>query len=187
MPTENLISPLARISKSAKIGSFNIIEANVEIGENVEIGNFCIIRPNVKIKRGVVIKNYVEIREDTLIDEGSMLDSFVAISGKVKVGKKVTLRYGAILAKHTVISDNCYLSPRVMLNNLNHAKTPIGGPKIGKNCFIGTQAVIQHGIKIGPNVVIGAMSFVNKDCKSGNTYLGIPAQKLEKKKKHGKK
>jgi len=181
MTTNNTISPKAKLGKNLKIGQFNIIEEGVIIGDNVEIGSFCILRSNVKIKNDVVLKNYIEIRENTSINSESFLDSYVAISGKVKVGKNVTLRYGTILAKGAVIGDNCYLSPRVMLNNLNQDKKQIGGAKIGKGCFIGTQSVIHHGIKIGSNVTVGAMSFVNKDCKSNMTYVGTPAKLIKPK------
>ena len=180
MTVNNTISPNAKIGKNVKIGQFNIIEDNVVIGNNVEIGSFCIIRSNVKIKNDVVLKNHIEIRENTSIDNESCVDSYVAISGNVKVGKSVTLRYGTILARGAVIGDNSYLSPRVMLNNLNENKKQIGGAKIGKNCFIGTQSVIHHGVKMGSNVTIGAMSFVNKDCKTNQTYVGIPAKLIKK-------
>ena len=65
-----------------------------------------------------------------------------------------------------------------MTNNLNTEHQQIGGAKIGNNCFIGTNAVIQHGINIGNNVIIGSMAFVNKDCDTNSTYIGIPAKKL---------
>ena len=36
--------------------------------------------------------------------------------------------------------------------------------------------VLQHGIKI---VLIGSMSFVNKDCLEEGKYVGIPAKILK--------
>ncbi|MFM7636628.1 MAG: acyltransferase, partial [Crocinitomicaceae bacterium] len=74
-----------------------------------------------------------------------------------------------------------YVCPRVMTNNLNTSKLQIGGAKIGADCFIGTNAVIQHGIIIGDNVTIGSLAFVNKDCEANFVYVGIPAQKKSSK------
>ena len=66
-----------------------------------------------------------------------------------------------------------------MTNNLNTDKEQIGGAKFGKGCFVGTNAVIQHGLSIGEKVVIGSMSFVNKDCVDNGVYVGMPARKIK--------
>jgi acetyltransferase-like isoleucine patch superfamily enzyme len=67
-----------------------------------------------------------------------------------------------------------------MTNNLNTSRQSIGGAHIGANCFIGTNAVLNHGITIEDNVTIGSLSFVNIDCKTGKTYVGTPAKELVK-------
>ena len=92
------------------------------------------------------------------------------------IGNSVTLRYDTIIARGVEIGDGTYVCPRVMTNNLNTSKSQIGGAKIGKNCFIGTNAVLQHGINIGDNVVIGSLAFINKDCEENSTYIGIPGK-----------
>jgi acetyltransferase-like isoleucine patch superfamily enzyme len=47
--------------------------------------------------------------------------------------------------------------------------------RIGSRVYIGPQTVIQKGITIGDNVVIGAMSLVNRDVPSDTKVWGIPA------------
>ena len=66
-----------------------------------------------------------------------------------------------------------------MTNNLDTNSVRIGGAKIGKNCFIGTNAVLHHGISIGDNVIIGSIAYINKNCDSNSTYVGIPAIKKQ--------
>jgi UDP-2-acetamido-3-amino-2,3-dideoxy-glucuronate N-acetyltransferase len=88
----------------------------------------------------------------------------------------VTLRYETILARGVQVGDGCYLCPRVMTNNLNTEMDSVGGAKIGKNCFIGTHAVLQYGIELGDNVVVGSMAFVNKNIEANQTVVGIPAK-----------
>jgi len=63
-----------------------------------------------------------------------------------------------------------------MTNNLNTDHQQIGGAQIGKNVFIGTGCVIQHGITIGDNTILGSMSFINKDIPSDETWFGNPAK-----------
>ena len=48
---------------------------------------------------------------------------------------------------------------------------------------IGIGASIKEDLKIEENVIIGANSFVNKDCKKNQKYLGSPAKIHKKKKK----
>jgi acetyltransferase-like isoleucine patch superfamily enzyme len=67
-----------------------------------------------------------------------------------------------------------------MTNNLDTEGDSIGGAKIGKNCFIGTNTVLHHGITIGDNSITGSMSFVNKDIPSNEIWLGSPAKFFKK-------
>jgi UDP-3-O-[3-hydroxymyristoyl] glucosamine N-acyltransferase len=165
--------------KNIKIGQYTIIEEGAEIGNNVQIGNFCIIHSQVKIGANTIIRDYVELRSETLIGEDCYIDSKVTSSGKCQIGNNVILRYESIIARGAEIGDHTFFSARVMMNNLDSDGQQIGGAKIGSHCFIGTNAVFQHGVKIGNNVTIGSMSFVNKDCDEGGTYFGIPAIKYK--------
>ncbi|MDC0460007.1 hypothetical protein OAM07_04555 [Crocinitomicaceae bacterium] len=176
---QNIISDKSHIGKNVKLGSFNIIEENVTIEDDVEIGNYCHLRSGVIIKKNSRLMDYIELRNNTTIGEDCYLDSKVSSSGNVIVNNNVTLRYDTILARGVEIGANTYVCPRVMTNNLNSGGVEIGGAKIGENCFIGTNAVLQHGITIGKNVIIGALSFVRMDCEENSTYVGIPAKKIK--------
>ncbi len=163
-----------------KIGQYNVIGSNVKLGVNVTIGNFCVLHDGVIIGDNTVIKDYVELRSGTHIGSECIIDSRVSSSGNCKIGNGVTLRYDTIIARGCEIGDNTYVCPRVMTNNLDSGGQQIGGAKVGENCFIGTNAVLQHGIVIGNDVTIGAMSFVNKDCEDNSVMIGTPAKKIEK-------
>lgn len=47
---------------------------------------------------------------------------------------------------------------------------------IGKNCFVGGNALILPGVTIGDNCVVGAGSVVTKDVPSGSAVAGNPAR-----------
>lgn len=175
----NIISEKAIIGENFKIGNFCIIEDDVIIGNNVTIGSYCHLKSGVRIGDQTVLMNQIELRKDTFIGKDCYIDSGVKSSGNVKVHNKVTLRYDSILARGVEIGENSYICPRVMTNNLSADQSQIGGAKIGRDCFIGTNAVLHYGITLGNNVIVGAMSFVNKDTPDNSILIGVPA-KLKK-------
>ncbi|MFY0482081.1 acyltransferase [Flavobacterium sp. PLA-1-15] len=81
------------------------------------------------------------------------------------------------------IGDNTIFAPGVKLISADHdlddiskhsATHPI---KIGKNCWIGANAVILPGVELGDNTIVGAGAVVTKSFKEGNIVVkGIPAK-----------
>lgn len=153
-----------------------MISKKAKIGQNVEIGNYVVIEEGVVIGNGTVIKNYVELRKNTIIGENCYIDSRVSTSGNCKIGNNVTLRYDTIIARGCEIGDNTYVCPRVMTNNLDNEGEQIGGAKVEKDCFIGTNTILHHGITIGEGSVTGSMSFVNKNIPANEIWIGSPAK-----------
>lgn len=157
-----------------------MISSKSKIGKNVEIGNYVVIEDGVEIGDGTVIKSFVELRQNTIIGKNCYIDSRVSTSGDCRVGNNVTLRYDTIIARGCDIGDDTYICPRVMTNNLDSGKHQVGGAKIGKKCFIGTNSVLHHGITIGDNSVTGSLAFVNKNIPANEVWLGSPAKFYKK-------
>lgn len=55
---------------------------------------------------------------------------------------------------------------------------------IGKNVFLGANAVVLPGVKIGDNSIIGAGSVVTKDVPEGVVVVGNPAKFVRTVKEH---
>jgi acetyltransferase-like isoleucine patch superfamily enzyme len=47
---------------------------------------------------------------------------------------------------------------------------------VGENTFIGTQAAIMKGVRIGRNCIVGAFSVVTRDVPDGQIVAGNPAK-----------
>ena len=160
---------------------FSIISPAAQIADDVEIGHFCIVEDDVVIGPRTVIKNNVEIRSGTRIGSGCYLDSGVKISGDVEIGDDVVLRYDAIIARGCRIGNRTYVSPQVMFQNLDHQREPVGGARIGEDCFIGTNVCFGVGLVIADRTVIGAKSLVTRSItESGWIYIGVPARRHKK-------
>ena len=161
-----------------KLYQGNTVSPDFKHGENLQIGEYCIIEDSVIVGDNCVIKNYVELRNGTIIGDDCYIDSGVKSSGQCKIGNHVTLRYDSIIARGTIIEDDVFISPQVMFINIPFKTKEKKPTIIRKGAKIGTNATINDGIEIGEGVIIGAKSFVNKDCLEPGVYIGTPARRI---------
>ncbi len=89
----------------------------------------------------------------------------------VSIHNNVKIATNVYFCTHDVI--------HTMLNDDNDIKHPEGGftrysgeIEIFDNCFIGANATIMYGVKIGPNVIIAANSVVTKDIPANSVVGG---------------
>jgi galactoside O-acetyltransferase len=86
------------------------------------------------------------------------------------------------------IGDHCLFAPNVVIATTGHPLDPeprrhLGSftkpVRIGNNVWIGANAVIQPGITIGDNSVIGAGSVVTRDIPANVVAAGIPCRVMK--------
>lgn len=102
---------------------------------------------------------------------------------RMGISKNAVISFGARLDKSNPkgieINDWSYVaSGAIILShdyiNRIHAKTTIG-----KNCFIGANAIIMCGVTIGDEVIVGAGAIVTKDVPSNSIVVGNPARVIK--------
>lgn len=146
-------------------------------GKGFQIGKFCVIEDDVIVGDNVDIGHYVLLKKGTRIGDNCFIDSYVRSSGQNSIGDDCTIRYGATIAKDVFIGDGVFISPNVMTIYTDPYGNVGRSTYIGNNAFIGTASVLNCGVDIADDVVIGAMSYVNMDCKKlGGLYVGQPAK-----------
>jgi len=96
-------------------------------------------------------------------------------SGKIVVGSNCVFGEDVMLltGKHNFISD---VSDEKDLHAVPEDGRDI---IIGKNCYIGSGAIIIGKVVIGDYAVIGAGAVVTKDIEARTLYGGIPARKIK--------
>lgn len=193
--------PTAIIDSEAKIGKDVTIGAYCVIGKAV-IGDGCVLDSNVRVYddtvmgKGCVIKagavlggagfgyerdaegnkfrfpqigqlimgDYVEVGANTCIDRGALADTIIGDYTKInnlchiahnnKIGRNVTITGCVNVSGSNVIDDDVWIAPNSSIRGWVH---------IGKGATAGMGAVVV------------------KDIPAGETWVGNPAHKLEKK------
>ena len=160
-------------------GQYNIIADDVIIGDGAEVGNFNIIASGTIIRKGAVVGNYCEIGKNNDIGENSILQGRVRTAGECVVENNVTIKYGTILTSKVLLKEGCFLGPHTITLGSTHKRVTMHGTTIGKNTYIGAGAKIAADTKIGDNIVVGALGFVNKDLTEEGIYAGLPVKKIK--------
>ena len=105
----------------------------------------------------------------------------------LKVGKNVHIDANAKIDEnfcHLIsIGDNCRICRGAVILAHDGAIKPFTGGygvagkvEIKDNCIISINSIILPGVTIGPNVMVGAGSVVNKDIPPDSCVIGVPAR-----------
>ena len=108
----------------------------------------------------------------------------------IHVGENFYANFGCVIldCAPVTIGDDCMLGPNVHIYTAAHPLDPIARKKgiefaksisIGNNCWIGGNAVINPGVKLGHNVVVGAGSVVTKSFEDNIVIAGNPAKVIQ--------
>lgn len=118
-------------------------------------------------------------------DGSSVYDSALII-GDVEVGSNTWVGPNVVLdgSGGLIIGSNCSISSGVQVYSHDSVKWAISGgvheyeyknTRIGNRCYLGPNVIVQMGVTIGDNVIVGANSFVNQDIPSNSKAYGNPA------------
>lgn len=109
--------------------------------------------------------------------------------GAIRIGKRVNLGAFCFLYAYgdIEIGDDCLIANQVEIVTGNHECSRLDVPMrlqgrspdrvvIGRDCWIGTHAVILGGVTIGEGAVVGAGAVVTKDVEPYGIAAGVPAE-----------
>ena len=113
-----------------------------------------------------------QVSPDTMIGKGCMIGSYVGIGVETTIGNFCLIQSKATIGHDVHIDDFARIDCNVVL---------IAGVTVGKNVCIHTSAVVNHDVSLGDGSTVGAMSFVIRKVKPGQTVFGNPATVIFKK------
>jgi len=184
-----------------------IVCPGVEMGNDVLVEDYCIIGcpfkgydgektligDNAVIRAGTVIYagnrighdfqtgNKANIRELNDIGDNVSIGTLSVIEHHVVIRSGVRIHSQVFVPEYTVLDEECWLGPNVVLTNARFPKHPdvkneLQGPHVCRNAKIGANATLLPGIVIGENSLVGAGSVVTKDIPDGVIVSGNPAR-----------
>jgi acetyltransferase-like isoleucine patch superfamily enzyme len=151
------------------IGAGSIIREGAVIeGKLVEIGREAVIGRRAYIGGGSAFSERAYLKAGDWLHMG--IDSHINTAMGVKVGHSFGLGMGSKIFTHGAYLDAFNLG----------APTQWASVSIGNNVWL-PNAWVNPGVKIGDNVIVAALSLINKDIPSGSLAGGIPATVLKEK------
>jgi len=151
------------IGKNARIRSGSVIYCGSEIGDNLQTGH------NVVIREKNLIGDNFRVWNNSVVDYGCV------------IGNNIKIHCGVYIAQYTVIEDDVFMAPGVMVANdihpgCSYSAQCMKGPIIKKGAQIGVNVTLLPFIIIGEYSVIGGGSVVTEDVPPKSVAYGNPAR-----------
>ncbi|MDP3110489.1 MAG: DapH/DapD/GlmU-related protein [Thermodesulfovibrionales bacterium] len=196
-----MISKTALIHKNVVLGQNCIIEDFViigapphghgdgelktVIGDNALIRSHTVIYAGNRIGKNFQTGNKTNIRELNEIGDNVSIGTLSVVEHHVKIGNGVRIHTQAFIPEFSVLDDECWIGPNVVLTNARFPQSPdvtseLRGPVIRRKAKIGANATILPGVEVGENSLVGAGSVVTRDVPEHHIVAGNPAIILKK-------
>jgi len=151
------------IGKNARIRSGSVIYCGSKIGDNLQTGH------NVLIREENVIGENFRIWNNSVVDYGCV------------IGSNVKIHCGVYVAQYTVIEDDVFMAPGVVVANdihpgCSYSGRCMKGPTIKKGAQIGVNVTLLPFITVGERSLIGGGSVVTKDVPPRTVVYGNPGR-----------
>jgi len=169
------IGPAAVIEKGARIGERAVIGAGCFVGAGVEIGDDTRLHPGVKIYPGSSLGRRVVVHAGTVIGSDGF-GYLLGPSGHVKkpqLGRVVIedeVEIGANCAIDRAALDATVIGAGTKIDNLVHISH---GVVLGKNCVVLALTAIGGSTKIGDHAIISAQVTIKDNLTLGKNVVVV--------------
>ena len=112
------------------------------------------------------------VHSSAFVSPAATLAEGVVVMGMASVGPGCVVEVGAHLNTGSSLDHDSFLGPFASLGP--GARTG-GNVRIAERTVIGLNTGMLQGVSVGPDTVVGAHSFVNKDMPGSTVAYGVPS------------
>ena len=127
-----------------------------------------------------VVADQAHVRERTAIGAETVVGRGGPVENDVQIGDRVRMQTGAYVTAWSVVEDDVFIAPGVMLTNDPTAgRRPEGVAAPARpeaRLPERRRAVLVPGIEVGAEAFVGAGAVVTRDVAPGAVVMGVPAR-----------
>ncbi len=151
------------IGEGALLRSHTVVYAGSRIGARFQTGHH------------VLVREAGEIGDDVSVGTGSVVEHHV------RIGHRVRLHTGTFVPEYTVLEDDCWIGPRVVLTNAPFPRCPdvaacMRGVRVERGAKLGANVTVLPGVVVGAGALVGAGAVVTRDVPPRAVVAGNPAR-----------
>lgn len=184
---ENLIINLSRIK--------NHLHTRLLSPSFYAVGKKCSIMPPLRFSNlsAIELNDYVTIHSNcwiqAIIEEETcgncpkliMKDHVcIGMNSTISAASRIVIEDHVFTARNVYISDHRHAYENIELPISSQGIDSIAEVIIGAHTWLGQNAVVLPGVKIGKHCIIGANSVVNKSIPDYSVAAGVPARVVKK-------
>jgi UDP-2-acetamido-3-amino-2,3-dideoxy-glucuronate N-acetyltransferase len=151
------------------------------VGAGATVGAGAVVVAGAWIGDRCVVADQAHVRERAEIGAETVVGRAASVENDVGVGERVRMQTGAYVTAWSLVEDDVFIAPGVMLTNdptagRRERGVKLRGAVLRRACRIGARAVLLPGVEIGEEAFVGAGSVVTGDVAPGMLVMGAPAR-----------
>lgn len=163
-----MISPLAYVDSSAKIGENVTIQPFAYIEENVEIGDECVIMSGAKILKGTRIGKGNKVHHNAVLGAEPQDFHYIGEDSHLVIGDYNDIRENVVISRATY-SGGC-----TRIGNENYLMDGVHlchDVQIGNHCVLGIKTTVAGECRIDDNTILSSNVILHQSCHIGSWVL----------------
>lgn len=169
-----MISPLAYVDPSARLGKDVEVRPFAYIDRNVEIGDNCVIMPYASIMSGARIGARTKIYQGAVISADPQdfrwkgEDTFCYIGDDTVIREHVIINRGISPEGGTRIDSNCWIMAESHIGHDSHIEHHCvlgNGVKVAGNVHVNTGTILSSNVILHEGVSVGSLTLIKGGCR----------------------